>query len=579
MPRHLTHASAHRLLRRGQATARQSFLLALLAVGGALVWWLSRGAEPAEVNAGAPVEVAKRADAAVNASLEADPRVAARDADVPVDRRIRTLPGTLELYGRVTEQGGAAITRPDASTRTAEELAALSTKPTLIVLARLEGGSAPERATVDGEGNFTLRALKPGRWVVIARAIGHVGAEQTVELDGRTPRTRVDFSLARTQEFTLELVVRGAESEARGRDDAFLTRVFAGTAAMLSLAAPDSPTRPYFQEGALMLHDRAFHSREKRGADWSLVERFELDGTAPKFASLIVNGRVRETVLVVAPEKPVVFELDAVEFAQHFSGVTAHVVDGATGAPIAGAEFFVRQPDLGDLDAEDAALELQLQRGISDDDGRVELAFLTPGRFEVTAYAPEHERRTLDVELVAGETRDLGTIQLAAPLSIRGQVTGAVEGSALVVEAVALAGAPNAGTPDAARATIGPDGAFEVRGVGRGRYLVRLMQPCEFAAVPVEIDTGSATPVTLAVQRGTQVTFTLTTEHVGGVEVDVLDARGACVVASVRTGSAGRTFVLLPGNYTAIARRGTVKLAEQAFEVAGATANVVVSIP
>ena len=144
-----------------------------------------------------------------------------------------------------------------------------------------------------------------------------------------------------------------------------------------------------------MLHDRAFHSREKRGADWSLVERFELDGTAPKFASLIVNGRVRETVLVVAPEKPVVFELDAVEFAQHFSGVTAHVVDGATGAPIAGAEFFVRQPDLGDLDAEDAALELQLQRGISDDDGRVELAFLTPGRFEVTAYAPEHERSLL----------------------------------------------------------------------------------------------------------------------------------------------------------------------------------------
>lgn len=578
MPRNLHDPNFH-ARRRGQTNARQSFLLALLAIGGALVWWLSRAADGEDVRAGAPVEVAAHTDAATTANLETDSRVTTRDADARPDRRILTLPGTLEIYGRVTEQGGATITRPDASTRTAEELALLSGKPLLIVLARREGGSAPERATIDSEGNFTLSGLRAGRWLVMARALDHTGSEQTIELDGNEPRTRVDFTLQRTQQLSIELVVRGAETGARARDDAFLTRIFAETAVLLSLATPDSPTRPYFQEGALMLHDRAFHSREKRGADWVLVERFEVEREKPKFATLIVAKRVRETVLVAAPDKPVVFELDAVEFAQRFAGVTARIVDGATGAPLAGAEVFVRQPELDDLDAEDAALEMQLQRGLSDDDGRVELAFLAPGRFDVTAYAPEHERRKLEVELVAGETRDLGTIQLDAPLSIRGHVTGALDGTSLVVEAVALTGGPNAGTPDAARATIGPEGAFEVRGVGRGKYLVRLMQPCEFAAAPIEVDTNTQTPVTLAAERGTQVTFTLATEHVGGVEVDVLDARGACVIASVRTGSTGRTFVLLAGKYTALARRGTVKLAEQAFEVAGPTTNVVVSIP
>lgn len=563
---------------RGQGSARQSFLLALLALGGGLVWWLSRGADGANVQAGSAGDATPRTTQTQAADLESDPSVAARAAKPRVGERIKTLPGALEIFGRVSEEDGATITRPDASTRTPDELAALSAKPTIIVLARLEGGSAPERARVDPDGNFTLSGLKAGNWLVAARAIGHVGTERIIELDGKEPRTRADFTLARAKELVVELVVRGAAAGGQARDDALLTRVFAEAALLLAHATPDSTTMPYFQDGSALLQDRAFHSREQRGADWVLRERFDVTTAMPRFASLLVSKRVRETVLVAQPDRPVVFELDAVEFAQHFAGVTARVVDAATGAPLAGAEFFVRQPDVGDLDAEDAALTLQLQRGATDEDGRVELAFLAPGSFDVTVHAPEHERRNLNVELTAGETRDLGTIQLDAPLAIRGQVTGAA-GVSLVVEAVALTGTPHAGSPDAARTTIGPDGSFELRGIGRGRYLVRLMQPCELAAAPVEIDTAKNTPVTLAAQRGAQVTFALNTEHVEGIVIDVLDAHAACVVESMRTGSAGRTFVLLAGNYTAIARRGTLKLAEQPFEVAGAPSTVSVTVP
>lgn len=578
-PRSRPRAVSGRSRSRGQASVRQSFLLALLAIGGALVWWLSRGTDGVNVQAGSAGDTATRAAQTATANLESDPSVAARDAEARVDRRIKTLPGTLEIFGRVSERDGATITRPDASTRTPDELAALSAKPTIIVLARLEGGSAPERARIDPDGNYTLSGLAPGNWLVAARAIGHVGTERTIKLDGTEPRTRADFTLERAKELVVELVVRGPEAGVQARDDALLMRVFAETALLLARTTPDSTTMPYFQDGTALLQDRAFHSREKRGADWVLLERFEVTTEMPRFVSLLVSRRVRETVLVAQPDRPVVFELDAVEFAQHFAGVTARVVDAATGAPIAGAEFFVRQPDLGDLDAEDAALEMQLQRGSTGEDGRVELAFLAPGSFDVTVHAPEHERRNLNVELAAGATRDLGTIQLDAPLAIRGQVTGVSAGVSLVVEAVALTGTPNAGSPNAARTTIGPDGSFELRGVGRGRYLVRLMQPCELAAAPVEIDTAKNTPVTLAAQSGAQVTFTLNAEHGEGVVLDVLDAQGACVVESVRTGSTGRTFVLLAGKYTAIARRGTFKLTEQTFEVAGAPSTVSITVP
>jgi hypothetical protein len=507
-------------------------------------------------------------------SLENDPKHG---------QRILSEVGRLTIFGRVSASGGGAIARPDESAYLPEEAVLLRRRPTFMIYARKEAGGHRETASVDEQGNYTIGALTPGSWIVLANALGYVGAEQRITIDEKQLRWQIDFQLVPKAQVVVELVLRGARSigSTPERDEALGLRLYSQADVLLARSQPTSSTPPFFPSGALQ-QERSFHTRAPRGADWILRERFEFAEDPPRFASLALGNRIVETKAVAGGDQPVVFELDAQAFAQGFASLDALVVDAVTRAPVPGAELRVRLPEAIaiDDDSEVQALENTLAHGVSDEHGKVAMPYLRPGHFEVEVYAPEHERRVVGAELRAGQVTDLGTLALDGPVLISG--TLAIEGdesAALVVECVPQ-GTGSASGLSVVRAPRSDDGSFELRGVGRGRYLVRVGPTTGWAATPVEVDTsaGSQRDVRLRAQRGTDVTFELA-GPLAGLDVSVQDERGRCLIENLQAVRSGRTQALLPGKYTVFARSGDVTVVEQRFEVGAQPATVRVTIP
>ncbi|MEM8712712.1 MAG: carboxypeptidase regulatory-like domain-containing protein, partial [Planctomycetota bacterium] len=210
--------------------------------------------------------------------------------------------------------------------------------------------------------------------------------------------------------------------------------------------------------------------------------------------------------------------------------VRGRVVDGETGRPVAGVRLRLQ----GDRVDAGGGLSGALSRGIARElfgarGGRGLVRTGSAGRFRFTgleegryALRMESSRATQDyapfaevsVEVVAGsrgEVLELGDILLEPAIALRGRVQDAggtgIAGARVVVTAQAESGDLGAYTAsDLAK----EDGAFEVRGLGPGKWRLRAVAE-GFAVkddVDVVVEAGAAPPddVEVTLERGIDVT-------------------------------------------------------------------------
>jgi hypothetical protein len=187
----------------------------------------------------------------------------------------------------------------------------------------------------------------------------------------------------------------------------------------------------------------------------------------------------------------------------------------------------------------------------ADQEGIVRIEDVDAGPRWLTVLAPGHQwfQRELVVPESEGEV-DLGTIALARAARIRGRIVGGPSGS-IEVTAFPLESFEET---RAMRGSLGvssapPDRLWELQGLGRERYLLRL-RSAEWAALPVVVDTseGDVEGVELLAERGTEVRFQLREPRADGllrIEADRLP-----VTEREVAGTRELSVRLVPGRYT-----------------------------
>jgi hypothetical protein len=121
------------------------------------------------------------------------------------------------------------------------------------------------------------------------------------------------------------------------------------------------------------------------------------------WVGLDVLGRTLAWKPVAAGAREVVFELDAAALESRFATLRLRVAD-RSGAPIAGARATLRADTSAHRRADQARVG-------SDADGRIELARVVPGRYELVVESGE-ALHTARLDLAPGEHADLGTVVL-----------------------------------------------------------------------------------------------------------------------------------------------------------------------
>jgi protocatechuate 3,4-dioxygenase beta subunit len=208
------------------------------------------------------------------------------------------------------------------------------------------------------------------------------------------------------------------------------------------------------------------------------------------------------------------------------------------------------------------------------------------GYFEMTARAGEYvveatapgmkPSRVVDVEVVASEGTDVGTIVLRRGITLRGRVLRADDETPVVGAAVRVTlpgpfGMMAAGIGSSAPETVmsGSDGSFRVAGLEAGSRVVIAEHP-SFASAETQVDlTEGVAPPEIVVRMSAGGTLTGTVRGRGGVvlpDVQVVATSGLDPgqVLRATTDEEGRYVLerLRPGNYQVVlSRRAMTSLA------------------
>ncbi len=308
-------------------------------------------------------------------------------------------------------------------------------------------------ARTDGEGQFRMEGLDPGRGTLMVTADGYRATKLPVEL--RATEQRVEVTLRRG------LSVFGKVTDQDGRAvEAARVRVIDRPDAY------DGPTR--FQEthtsatGEFELVSLApgFHelAADKEGLTSAAAGALWVGESSANFleltleATLVLSGRV----LDLASE-----EVDRVS-------VQAHPLDGGN--------------------------QNEISMGRLDFEGRFELHDLRRGRWRVLALAPDRHPATVELELL--ESRDDVELRFDEGAVLRG---------ALLHEGQTLAGARlwlrSSSSDMSHSAEVSADGRFEVGGLENGTYLARVASAggLNLHTEPSRIDISGDTEIDLTV--------------------------------------------------------------------------------
>ena len=484
-------------------------LAAVLAVVLAIVWLLRPPARTGELTGLAGSADPSRRGRAV-APLEVDPVAQASEADARVG--VGREPGLEPAANDPALDARPAVSRPPTGARVhgrvVDERSGRPIEAATLTLHVAEPVSV-RNATTGPSGRFEFAGVEPETWFVYAQAPGWAPRRVEVRVGARDPDELVLALTARPV-----VIVR-----LLGDDGAPLSRAFPEGVPDLVLVESDrslgaewtpgeetsvNPILAYdavVQIGFGPSHPASPWLRDRPGRD-PLDTLVMIDGPVPCHVAACRDGAVLAEAVVASLEPQVVdLVVPLGRLAVGRTVVRFRLVAADSGAPIAGARARLvrpRQYDPGKYD--------------SDAGGVVEIETDVGGARWLTAEAEGYQRLQREVVVPAGEPKvDLGTFALTGAARIRGRVVGASAGCMDVLAYSLERFEEDRKLPNPYGQSSGPpDSRWELKGLGRGKYVLRVGNE-GWAALPVVVDTsaGDVDDVEIQAERGTEVRFEL----------------------------------------------------------------------
>jgi len=542
---------------------KSSLLIVVALVGlglaGVLVWSGAAG-DLAAVEALAPhaVEAAQTCPAPDEERAERAPDV------VPSERLVAVLPEVTDLTGGLLGARASAGVRALVGVRgrVRERGKARAVEATV----RFTGAGPDVPAVQAYAGEYVVPALEPGAWRVSVTAPGYAAwsadvriadspALQTIDVElERTPHLKVRFETP--QGIELGQALR-EEPELRRKLDviAVATRAPPGD----RLAATLEDTYTSYGKGTWKPTSRADHDRDDREPAYSGI--LELAQPLPGWVSACVASSVLRTRYVQRGTDAVTFVLSLDELRGSFGALRLRIVDAESGEPLTDGRVGLH-----------ANGQFGTGREIVDPGGWVAFDAEAPGPRHLSIVVRGHEWVVEQVWIEAGRVNDLGTYRLNKPVSIRGTLRD--EQGAPVKAWVSVFPLDRY---DATQRilekfcwTSDGGGSFEVRPVGRRRYLLRVNDET-WCAEPVLVDAsaGAVRDVELVVVRGTPVTFHFGGSIPRGARLALFDRAGRPVAERAVDAALRARVRLAPGGYRLRLTFADELLAERSIDVGG----------
>jgi hypothetical protein len=269
-----------------------------------------------------------------------------------------------------------------------------------------------------------------------------------------------------------------------------------------------------------------------------------LDRAPPAYAALFLRHLFLQSQRVEAGQRELVFIVEPALLDARLGSVKLRVLDGATGAPMPGANVVLATPRSYGIGKGD-------QR--TDAEGRAQIGCVMPGAVELRIAAPDHEHLVVPLRVPAGRELDLGDMVLSPVVAIQGRVVGAEPAAMSEVSITWTDLDRRSATHElSANVTTGIDaeGRFSLPYAGRHRYAIRVSSgDGSFGNAVVDARNGPPEPVEIRLAAGTSIGVRC--DHATARILVVTDAAGVPVrILRIGFGSRSSSISLPPGAYT-----------------------------
>lgn len=422
----------------------------------------------------------------------------------------------------------------------------------------------------DETGHYSLVGLAPGEWTLGAGAVGYRGRSSMLELTAEAPIVRRDLVLERATTLRVRVVTSGGELlrdvlRADSPDKVpFLLPVATIEPPGPTIAEAQGSTSEQVGVGSFWDSGPLWD-----GAGPEFVGVLELAVEPPVFVSLTFGAHVMATQRVERGTSEVSFVVEREDVLGMWCSLRVSFVDAERREPLKGelqignTLFMVRDGSWSDR--------------------------LAPGRYTLVFRSLDRARIPLPVTLLPGQELDLGTVELAAGLTIEGRL---VDGDGQPVAGRLLLGA---------RDPLGvlrfedmhyetdPDGVFKIFGLVPGHYVLRTTGDDELNApsrpgprtvwvsglVPVSTLSGSVRGLDVRLVKGGVLVLENTAALGSGAGCRILDEQGELLRWGRFDPGFVPRFVLPPGECTlVIVGRGGEELARRAVPIVEGTTEV-----
>lgn len=418
---------------------------------------------------------------------------------------------------------------------------------------------------------FAVAGFEPGPLEVQARATGYTDLRETIDVPVDTPWLRRDIVLAKAWILAVKIVTADGtpmHEALRALHAARPALQWVDIGALATLAQPSGDFPPT-------------DNREARNGvgRWRSATGFEGMTEGPRvgkgFAgvlelgerqSLWISAVLRHRLLASARVEPgqeevtLTVALEAV--LQSLCTVRVRVVDGTTGAPVAGAEVSLTDAQTG-------------SRGErTDAEGNVELRDLRPGLLGLSISAGDRYTGG-HVELQPGQVLDLGALAVSPYRVIEGRCQGlpAATGE-LSVYVWSVDPPPHPALRGGSfNARVADDGTFKLR-LHDGRYLVRATGR---GGAIAQLDTRALGARPLILPLAAEVDLRLSVKTRGAdYKLRIYDAAGNLLWGQWLVDGWRFPIQLLPGDYRLEITGPDGKVATRALKLGAAGADLVI---
>ncbi|HEX5051279.1 MAG TPA: carboxypeptidase-like regulatory domain-containing protein [Planctomycetota bacterium] len=396
-------------------------------------------------------------------------------------------------------------------------------------------------------GVYAVAGLQPGEWQLTCRAEGFGNHEASCTLDARAFQ-QIDIEL--TPSYVVRVKVQGADGKSIMGDLA--KQAMFGMPYVVATETPLAGDLPITEQTRLLrfgLGEWVGFYEMGQNADAKLREQgwcgeLRLGRAPPVAASLLLRSSLLRSQRIEPGQKELVFTLELDDVLAKFGTVKLRLLDGVTGAPIAGAGVRVSTAQGGG------------SFGKTGEDGRTVIERVLPGLGCLELMqSKEHESLWRYVRVPSGGVADLGDVTLSAMVKITGVVVDAdgkpANGAEVQWTELDCRTFPQ---PLVSRrsASAEADGKFELWGCGRHRYVVSSRPRAGgFGWATVDASGGAPPPVTITLATPSKVTLHATFDLTAGYVVTALAAdRSPVAVATLGSEYRPESMSLPPGAYT-----------------------------